>query len=263
MAGGRRGGSPTIQLPRVTLPRGRLPFVPRNEAGVAVLFGMFAAEFGMRITDAQYAFPDVTVELGGRRVGVELEFRSRSFRSHVVNGQHRKGKCELVVCWQHDWPGLPESLTVLELRKMFGIGHAVWIVPMYSEYADALPRGRTIADSWSVPSRSGPDDLLLIYRPGGDDMCVREIMRLRSPVEHVRAGWRKGLDWMGSIQRVATLENPLELAELRDAGVSSKALQGRPEVTAQWPSLRATIIAHNPNIADRLPVPEATRAPGR
>jgi hypothetical protein len=151
MAGGRRGGSPTIQLPQVTLERKRLPFVPRNEAGVAVLFGMFAAEFGMRITDAQYGFPDVTVQIGGRQSGVELEFRSRSFRTHVVNGQHRRGRCELVVCWQHDWPGLPESLTVLELRKVFGLGQAVWIVPMYSRYADHLPRGRAIADYWSVP----------------------------------------------------------------------------------------------------------------
>jgi hypothetical protein len=253
MAGGRRGGSPTIQLPRVTLEPKRLPFVPRNEAGVAVLFGMFAAEFGMRITDAQYGFPDVTVEIGGRQSGVELEFRSRSFRAHVVNGQHRRGKCELVVCWQHDWPGLPESLTVLELRKTFGLGQAVWIVPMYSRYADHLPGGHAIADYWSVPSRSGPDDVLLIYRPGADGMCIRDILRLRSPVEHVRAGWRKGLDWMGSIQRIATLREPLELAELRDAGVSSKSLQGRPEVTTRWPALRAAIVDRNPETEELLP----------
>jgi len=254
---------PTIRLPQVTLPRGRLPFLPRNEAGVAVLFGMFASEFGMRITDAQYGFPDVTVEIAGRATGVELEFRSRSYRSHVVNGQHRRSKCQLVVCWQHDWPGLPESLTVLELRKVFGLGQAVWIVPMYSKYADNLPQGRAIADYWSVPSRSGPDDLLLIYRPGGDDMCVREIVRLRSPVERVRAGWRNGLDWMASIQRVATLQTPLELAELRDAGVSSKALQGRPEVTAHWPSLRTAIVARNPEIAERLPVFDSKRGQER
>lgn len=41
------------------------------------------------------------------------------------------------------------------------------------------------------------------------------------------------------------------------------ALQGRPEVTSQWPSLRATIIAHNPNVAELLPVLEDRRAPGR
>jgi hypothetical protein len=259
MAGGRRAGSPTIRLPKVTLDRNRLPFVPRNEAGVAVLFGMFAGEFGMRITDAQYGFPDVTVEIAGRRCGVELEFRSRSFRTHVVNRQHRRGKCELVVCWQHDWPGLPEALTVLELRKVFGIGQAVWIVPMYAQYADRLPSGRAIADYWSVPSKSGPDDLLLIYRPGGNDMYVKDIMRLRSPVEHVRAGWRKGLDWMGSVQRVATLTKPLSLADLRAAGVSSKSLQGRPDITTHWPDVRIKIVALNPEIAKQLPPVQVVR----
>jgi hypothetical protein len=259
MAGGQREGAPTIQLPRVTLDRKRLPFMPRNEAGVAVLFGMFATEFGMRITDAQYGFPDVTVEIGGRQVGVELEFRSRSFRTHVVNRQHRRGKCELVVCWQHDWPGIPEALTVLELRKVFGLGRAIWIVPMYAKYADRLPRGRVIADYWSVPSTAGPDDVLLIYRPGEDGMCVTDVIRLRSPVERVRAGWRKGLDWMASVQRVATLREPLPLAELRACGVSRKSLQGRPDVTARWADLRAAIVNLNPDADGSLPPVDAER----
>jgi hypothetical protein len=90
-------------------------------------------------------------------------------------------------------------------------------------------------------------------------MCVKDIVRLRSPVEHVRAGWRKGLDWMGSIQRVATLREPLGLAELRDAGVSSKSLQGRPEVTGQWRTLRTAIVDRNPDVDEHLPVLESER----
>lgn len=248
-----RGGSraPSIRLPRLALPREKLPFEPKNEAGVAILFGMFAEELGWKIRGAQYAFPDCTIELGRRKVGVELEFRSRSFQTHLAKGQWPETRCELIICWEHNWPGVPEKLTVLELRKVFGIGWSAWLQPMQSEYADALPRGNVIADGWSVPSRCGPDDILLVYRPGIDQE-ISDILRVRSAVERVRATWRDGLDWMASVQRLATLKRPLTLEDLVAAGVGPHSLQGRPNVTDNWTALRRVIVRRNPELRNVL-----------
>jgi hypothetical protein len=60
----------------------------------------------------------------------------------------------------------------------------------------------------------------------------------------------------------ATLSDPLGLAELTRAGVSSKSLQSRPEVTKHWPALRAAIVKHNPDAEERLPVLEIGRRGG-
>jgi hypothetical protein len=47
-----------------------------------------------------------------QRARVEFEFRSRNFRDHG----HDATKCDLIVCWQHDWPDCP--LEVIELRTV-------------------------------------------------------------------------------------------------------------------------------------------------
>jgi hypothetical protein len=78
------------------------------------------------------------------------------------------------------------------LRKIFGLGWNVWIQPMWSEFADRLPRARQLAHLWRVPSMAGPDDLLLTYRLKNDPDAssareIREIMRVRSSVQRVRA----------------------------------------------------------------------------
>src|SRR3954452_8856808 len=108
--GGGSPRTPRVRLPRLSLPRADLPFEPKNEAGVAVVFGMFANQLGWKIKGAQYAFPDCTIEVGGRRIGVELEFRSRSFGTHIKQKQWPKTACDLIVCWEHNWPGVPENL---------------------------------------------------------------------------------------------------------------------------------------------------------
>src|SRR3954465_10771096 len=87
-----------IRLPRIELPRERLPFVPKNEAGVAVLFGMFASDLKLSISGAQYAFPDCAIRVGRRTIGVELEYRSRSFSTHIKKKQWPKTSCDLIVC---------------------------------------------------------------------------------------------------------------------------------------------------------------------
>jgi hypothetical protein len=45
-------------------------------------------------------------------VRIEFEFASSNFRDHG----HDPAGCDLIVCWQHDWPDCP--LEVIELRAV-------------------------------------------------------------------------------------------------------------------------------------------------
>ncbi|MEX2453904.1 MAG: hypothetical protein WD470_04330, partial [Rhodospirillaceae bacterium] len=94
---------------------------PVNEHGVVLLFGMVAAELGYAIDGIGASFPDCAakrlVAAGPRDadarwepVTVEFEFRSRNFAYH----RHDPAACDVIVCWEHDWPGCP--IEVLELK---------------------------------------------------------------------------------------------------------------------------------------------------
>lgn len=92
-----------------------LDHAPTNEMGVVFLFGAVAADLGFILDSVGTAFPDAH---GRRRVGrgwqpvrIEFELQSRTFRHH----EHNAEKCDLIVCWQDNWPESP--LEVLELKS--------------------------------------------------------------------------------------------------------------------------------------------------
>jgi hypothetical protein len=99
---------------------GPMIYAPTNEAGVAVLFGAVARDLGFRIARVQNGFPDceaMRVIAPGRlqRVLIEFEYESRNFLLH----QHLATKCNMIVCWRHNWPECP--LEVLELKKAIAL----------------------------------------------------------------------------------------------------------------------------------------------
>lgn len=88
---------------------------PVNEQGVILLFGAVAAELGFLIESIGTDFPDCEAKRQAEdgtleRVGIEFELRSRGFREH----EHDPAACDLIVCWEHNWPDCP--VEVLELR---------------------------------------------------------------------------------------------------------------------------------------------------
>jgi len=88
---------------------------PVNEQGVVFLFGMVAHELGFLVDAIQTGFPDCTAKRltkGDRYVEVRVEFEFKS--SHFREQGHSPDKCDLIVCWQHDWRDCP--LDVLELK---------------------------------------------------------------------------------------------------------------------------------------------------
>jgi hypothetical protein len=101
-----------------------LPFTPQNENGVVYIFALAAKALGFDVQSVQAAFPDCRATWRGKRARIEFEYRSSNFERH---GHDPRG-CDLVVCWKHDWPGMPAGLAPLELRKLFGHSRDVFLV---------------------------------------------------------------------------------------------------------------------------------------
>jgi hypothetical protein len=47
-------------------------------------------------------------------VRIEFEYESRHFRSH----RHDPRRCDIIVCWRHNWRDCPPGLQVLELSAV-------------------------------------------------------------------------------------------------------------------------------------------------
>jgi hypothetical protein len=113
---------PTYGLPMWP---GPLAYAPVNEMGVVFLFGALAQQQGFVVHKLQTEFPDCEAM---RRVGeekcqysrIEFEYESRNFLKHM----HDASKCDLIICWRHNWPECP--LEVLELRKILSLQHAAF-----------------------------------------------------------------------------------------------------------------------------------------
>lgn len=138
MAGGYlKGESFTLAVDQLD-PKRYLPFTPKNENGVAYVFALVAKRLRFDVESVQVGFPDCRATWGGKPVRIEFEYRSRNFGRH----RHNPRRCELVVCWKHDWPAMPSSLAPLELRKLFGCAREVFMVAYQEEAWQRLPDGR-------------------------------------------------------------------------------------------------------------------------
>ena len=89
---------------------------PLNEQGVVFLFAILAADLGLHAESLQSGFPDCEarrlVRTGAwQTVRIEFEYESRNFREHG----HPADKCDIIVCWVHNWPECPKNLEVIEL----------------------------------------------------------------------------------------------------------------------------------------------------
>lgn len=96
-----------------------LRHAPINELGVVYLFGMIAEEMGFLVEALHTAYPDCEakriIKGSGKRwqrVLIEFEYRSSNFIEHG----HDVKKCDMIVCWEHNWPECP--IEVIELRKV-------------------------------------------------------------------------------------------------------------------------------------------------
>ena len=121
-----------------------LRHAPINEQGVVYLFGMVSSELGLIVGAVQAAYPDCeakrcvdTRQNRWQRVRIEFEFYSSNFREHG----HDPTACDMIVCWEHDWPTCP--LEVVELRSVIdqlegGIACSLNMSPIGARLSPAL-----------------------------------------------------------------------------------------------------------------------------
>ena len=98
-----------------------LTYAPINEQGVVSLFSMMADEIGFAIEAIRQGFPDALVvdyranRERGVKKKIEFEFESSHFPKQK---SHDATKCDIIVCWEHDWKKIPNDLEVLELKSL-------------------------------------------------------------------------------------------------------------------------------------------------
>lgn len=232
-----------------------LRHAPTNELGVVFLFAHLARHWRLRIENINANFPDCIayqkVKGGEKLLRIEFEYKSKNFYIH----KHDPNKCDWIVCWEHDWPDAPKNLHIVELRKEFGLGFNVWIVPLRSPYKEKLSTNDSW--NWSVPSQAHKGDILLFYftRP---EKCISEIFILIERAAKIEAEWKKGKDYMSQIQRICRLNAPIFFEDLKYHRIIStshfvrRQMQGRQNATEYWPYLYDIIIRRNPSQKAKL-----------
>lgn len=75
-------------------------FIPENELGVIVCFSQQAESRGIVIDSIQAQFPDAIIRKNGMRLRAEFELQASSFVAH----RHDVRQCDLIICWNNDWP---------------------------------------------------------------------------------------------------------------------------------------------------------------
>ncbi len=101
---------------RIDLPV--LNYAPLNEMGVILLFGYYMQDLGFsHVEEIRPTFPDAVAmqRLDAKRfkrVRIEFEYRASSFKIHG----HSAAGCDMIVCWENDWPDCP--LDVIELKSV-------------------------------------------------------------------------------------------------------------------------------------------------
>ena len=89
---------------------------PTNEQGIVFLFGMVARELGFLVEAVAQGYPDCVAKRqvkgsSGQYESVNIEFEFKSSRFN-----HDPDKCDLIICWEHDWPACP--IEVIELKSV-------------------------------------------------------------------------------------------------------------------------------------------------
>ncbi len=122
---------------------------PINEMGVVFLFGTQAARLGFMVTLVQAEFPDCEafVEVAPnrfQRLKIEFEKESRNFLKHG----HDPNGCDLIVCWEHNWPECPVEVVALRdvILGQLGPGQGKQNLPLKqgdTEKSKTLPRINT------------------------------------------------------------------------------------------------------------------------
>lgn len=144
-----------------------------------------------------------------RKCRIEFEFRSSNFKAH----RHDSGKCDVIVCWHHDWPDVPKGFEVVELKRYFGVSRKVWIQQAIKSQCEYL--GEHNRMKWALSKRAIPGDVLLMYKCSPVSAITDVFVFSGNDIARGGAGWREGEAYLGEIRRICHLVSPIFLDDLR------------------------------------------------
>jgi len=98
---------------------------PGSEAEVVMLFGALMPYVGSFLRDLGFGEnffieewreqpTDCIIEVDGKKLNVEFELYSSRFKNN-----HDPEKCDLIICWEHDWNSCPANIKVLALKEIY------------------------------------------------------------------------------------------------------------------------------------------------
>lgn len=241
----------------IALKNAPMEYAPTNELGVVFLFAYVARRLQFRIEKIRPQFPDcIAYRRKGdstKRVRIEFEFRSSSFKTH----QHDSDKCDVIVCWHHDWPDVPKRVEVIELKRYFGVSRKVWILQAIKGQMESLDDYNIM--EWAMSKRTTPGDVLLMYRCAPVSAITDVFVFSGNDIARGGAGWRDGEAYFGEIRRVCHLDSPLFLSDLRNhlvlktASFVRRNMQGVGLLaTEYWSYMYDLILERNPAVSKRL-----------
>jgi len=226
---------------------GGMTYAPVNELGVVCLFGAISKMLGYHIERVHPHFPDCTARKQGKLVDIEFEFRASNAKVHFNNGN----KCDVIVCWENDWPEKPKDLQIIELKKYVGCFRKIWLFSVSKDSWKKLDDQKTLTN-WTCTRQSKEGDVVLWWRKTPES-AIRDIWVIKSEVK-----MDSRLGCVADMKLIHRLRTPLSIEYIQqDENLSqSNFLKGnfqkRYEVTRYWADFYRLITKLNPELRKPL-----------
>lgn len=227
---------------------GGMVYAPKNELGVVCLFGVISKMLGYRIERIQTRFPDCIARKQGKIRRIEFEFKASKFkRDHY----EERAKCDVIVCWENDWPDKPETLEVVDLKSYVGVWRRIWLSSTEEKNWSTLDQNKFLSD-WTCPRQSRKGDLVLWWRTAPES-SLKDLWEIKSEVR-----WDSQFGWVANMKLVRRLKIPLTIEyfkqddRLRRSTFVRGNFEGRYEVTRYWADLYRLIVRLNPEMKKPL-----------
>ncbi|MHA2272783.1 MAG: hypothetical protein ACXACI_13035 [Candidatus Hodarchaeales archaeon] len=93
-----------------------IEFIPKNEFGVAMLWGRLYPHLGFSMIKCDYQFPDCLMkDPMGKNKRIEIEYQASNFIKH----NHNEEECDIIVCWKNDISPGQTRLPIIALEDYF------------------------------------------------------------------------------------------------------------------------------------------------
>lgn len=232
---------------------GGMTYAPVNELGVVCLFGAISKMLGYHIERIQTRFPDCIARKQGKILRIEFEYKAHKFKQdHYSDWLKNKNSCDVVICWENDWPDKPKDLEIIELKGYVGCSRRIWLFSVGGENAwKTLDQRKSLSD-WTCQRQSRKGDLVFWWRKT-PELSLKDLWEIKSEVrQHPELGWVADMKLVGRLKTPLTIDHIKQNDRLKHSNFVRANFQKRCEVTRSWPDLYSLITRLNPEMKTPL-----------